>query len=267
MKEAPVPTSTPQRKIEVHGQCDQRFSHVKDAFYANFVERGEVGASVANILDGQPVVDLWAGFKDAEKTVPWEADTIVCVQSVSKEIVALAVHMAVDRGLLDVDDLVTKYWPEYGQKGKEKTTLRWLLDHRAGIPITDRPTPGMAYDWDAMIDSLAKAEPLWEPGTTPCYHSANYGFPLGEILRRVTGKSVGTFVREEIANRLNVPCFIGLSASEIENVATFLNKENHPSQTWIDQAQDRNARERHRVRQERKDPLRDITRAIGLLPQ
>ncbi|MBI2726254.1 MAG: beta-lactamase family protein [Polaromonas sp.] len=224
--------ANPARHIEIQGECHPRFSLVKDAFYRNFTERGEVGAAVAVTLDGESVVDLWAGFKDAAQTRLWESETIVCVQSVSKEIVALAVHMAVDRGLLDVDAPVVKYWPEFGQHGKEDTKLRWLLDHRAGIPITDHATPGMAYDWNAMIESLARTVPLWKPGTMPCYHSANYGFPLGEVLRRVTGKSVGAFVREEIASPLNVPCFIGLTPDEEKNVATFLDQETHPSSAW-----------------------------------
>lgn len=221
-----------ERQIEILGNCHPRFSPVKDAFYRNFIERGEVGAAVAVTLDGESVVDLWAGFKDAAQTRLWESETIVCVQSVSKEIVALAVHMAVDRGLLDVDAPVVKYWPEFGQHGKEDTKLRWLLDHRAGIPIADNATPGMAYNWDAMVKSLARTTPLWTPGTTPCYHSANYGFPLGEVLRRVTGKSVGSFVREEIAIPLNIPCFIGMTPDEEKNVAAFLDHETHPSYAW-----------------------------------
>lgn len=158
----------PERVISIEGHCDRRYSAVKDAFYANFIERGEVGASVSVTIAGETVVDLWGGNVDAAQVKPWEKDTICCVQSVSKEITAVAFHMAVDRGLIDVDQLVTRYWPEYGQKGKEETKVRWLLDHRCGIPVVERATPGMAYDWNRMADGLAATTPLWEPGTTPC---------------------------------------------------------------------------------------------------
>lgn len=221
--------------IHIDGTCHPRFAAVKDAFYENFRSRGEAGAAVSVTVDGEPVVDLWGGTVDAGRTDPWKSDTIVCVQSVSKEITALAVHMMVARGLIDVDALVTDYWPEYGQNGKEKTTVRWLLDHRAGVPVVDGATPGMAYDWTAMIDGLARTTPMWEPGTTPCYHSANYGFLIGEPLRRVSGMSVGEFVRREIAEPLGVDCYMGLRPDEEARIATFLNKENHPSQQWIDE--------------------------------
>lgn len=227
----------PERVISIEGHCDRRYSAVKDAFYANFIERGEVGASVSVTIAGETVVDLWGGNVDAAQVKPWEKDTICCVQSVSKEITAVAFHMAVDSGLIDVDQLVTRYWPEYGQKGKEETKVRWLLDHRCGIPVVERATPGMAYDWNRMADGLAATTPLWEPGTTPCYHSANYGFIIGEVLRRVTSKSVGQFVREEIAEPLGIDCAIGLNDNENARVATFLDKEDHASQHWIDEGQ------------------------------
>lgn len=226
---------TTSTDIQIEGSCDPRFAAVKDAFYQNFKSRGEVGAAVAVTVDGEPVVDLWGGTADSGARVPWKPDTIVCVQSVSKEIMALAVHMAVSRGLIDIDAPVTDYWPEYGQNGKEKTSIRWLLDHRAGVPVVDGARPGLAYDWAAMTGALAETRPLWEPGTTPCYHSANYGFLLGEPLRRVTGMSVGEFVRREIAEPLGVDCVFGLKPEEEARVATFLNKQNHPSQQWIDE--------------------------------
>ncbi len=222
-------------EIHIEGTCDPRFASVKDAFYENFKSRGEVGGAVSVTVDGETVVDLWGGTTDAGGATPWKSDTLVCVQSVSKEITALAVHMMVSRGLIDVDAPVTDYWPEYGQNGKEGTTVRWLLDHRAGVPVVDGATPGMGYDWEAMTAGLARTAPMWEPGTTPCYHSANYGFLIGEPLRRVSGMSVGEFVRTEIAEPLGVDCFIGLRPEEDARTATFLNKENHPSQRWIDE--------------------------------
>lgn len=225
----------PNREIHIEGTCHPRFSAVKDVFYQNFVSRGEIGASVSVTIGGEPVVDLWGGYVDAAQIQPWQSDTICCVQSVSKEITAFAVHMAVDRGLIDVDQPAARYWPEFAEAGKDKAKVRWLLDHRAGIPIVKDATPGMAYDWNRMIAGLAATEPLWEPGTTPCYHSANYGFIIGELLRRTTGKSVGQFLREEIAAPLGIQCHIGLEAAEEAKVATFLDKETHASQQWIDE--------------------------------
>lgn len=223
----------PATPIEIQGHCHSRFGKLKDAFHGNFSERGEVGAAVSLNLDGECVVDLWGGHRDAARATAWRADDIVCVQSVSKEIVALAVHMLVDRGLLDVDERVTRYWPEYARSGKAETRLRWLLDHRAGVPIVDGASPGMAYAWDDMIRGLERTAPLWEPGTTPCYHSANYGFLLGEVVRRVSGKPVGRFLRDEICGPLDVPCFIGLAEEETGRVVQFLNQETHPSAAWI----------------------------------
>lgn len=212
--------------IEVSGLCASRFSRVKDAFYENFVSRGEEGASVAVVIDGNPVVDLWGGYADQVQRRPWDKDTLVCVLSVSKEVTALALHMAADRGLIGYDDLVVKYWPEFGQEGKQNTKVRWLLDHRAGIPIVKNATPGMAYDWDRMITGLAATKPVWEPGTTPCYHSANYGYPVAELLRRVTGKRISSFIREEISKPLKLDCALALQPDEIKRAATFNPKDN-----------------------------------------
>lgn len=219
----------------IEGQCAPGFAKVKDAFYANFRDRGEVGASVAVVIDGNPVIDLWGGFRDRDREKPWESDTLVCVQSVTKEIVALALHMAIDRGLIDIDAPAARYWPEFAQAGKAAAKVRWLLDHRIGIPVVAGATPGMAYRYDDMITALAATEPLWEPGTTPCYHSANYGYLVGKLLQNVTGKSPGQFLREEIAVPLGLDCHIGLRSEARARVATFLNKENHPSQAWIDE--------------------------------
>ena len=222
-------------ETNIEGFCDPRFASVKDTFYRNFKERGEVGAAVSVTVDGETVVDLWGGTTDRAGKSAWQSDTLCCVQSVTKEITALAFHMLVSRGLIDVDAPVTDYWPEYGQNGKEDTKVRWLLDHRAGVPVVDGATPGMAYDWEAMIQGLSRTAPMWQPGTTPCYHSANYGFLIGEPIRRVSGMSVGEFVRKEIAEPLGVDCYIGLTDEEDARTATFLNKENHPSQEWIDE--------------------------------
>ncbi|MES2534239.1 MAG: serine hydrolase domain-containing protein [Pseudomonadota bacterium] len=223
------------KNLQIEGFCPDKFSAVKDAFHENFISRGEIGASVSVTLDGETVVDLWGGWTDAACQKPWRKDTLTCVQSVSKEIMALALHMAVDRGLIEIDAPVAKYWPEFAQKGKQDAPVRWLLDHRIGLPVVEGATPGMAYDWQAMTEGLARTAPMWEPGTTPCYHSATYGYLIGEVLRRTTGKLPGEFVRDEIATPLGIDCVIGLRPDEEQRVATFLNKENHPAQQWINE--------------------------------
>lgn len=220
-------------QIRSHGRCDPRFAAIREAFEENFTRRGEVGASVAVVYQGELLVDLWGGYRDAAGTSEWEADTLVCVQSVTKEVVALALHMAADRGLVDLDAPVSCYWPEYGQAGKQGTKVRWLLDHRAGVPVAENAMPGMAYDWRRMTEALARTEPLWEPGTMPCYHSANYGFLVGEVLRRVTGRMPSDFVREHIAQPLGIEFCIGLRPEEEARTATFLGATEHVSAQWV----------------------------------
>jgi CubicO group peptidase (beta-lactamase class C family) len=214
--------------IDVQGQCRPQFARVKDAFAENFWSRGEVGAGVCVHVDGEPVVDLWGGWRDPARTTPWERDTLVCTQSVSKEVVALGLHMAVDRGLIGVDDLVSRYWPEFAQAGKEPMRVRWMLDHRSGVPIVDDAWHGMAYDWDAMIAGLSKTRPMWGPGSVACYLSANYGYLTGELLHRVTGKLPGNFVRDEITGPLGIEFCIGLRPDEEARVATFIAHPDHP---------------------------------------
>jgi len=215
------------------GHCDPRFAAIRQAFEENFAHRGEVGASVAIVHRGELVVDLWGGSRDAAGTLQWDADTLVCVQSVTKEVVALALHIAADRGLVDLDAPVARYWPEYASAGKQDTKVKWLLDHRAGVPVAADATPGMAYDWLRMTEALARTQPLWEPGTTPCYHSANYGFLVGAVLWRVTGMMPSAFIREHVAGPLGIEFCIGLRQEEEARVATFLGASEHVSATWV----------------------------------
>ena len=198
--------------IEVHGVCDSRFSAVKDAFAENFPTYGEVGAAVAVTLDGQPVVDLWAGHADAARSRPWEQDTIVNVYSTTKGMIAICAHRLVDQGRLDLDAPVAKYWPEFAQAGKEELPVRYLLSHRAGLPaVSDPLPPGSIYDWDVMTAALAKQEPWWEPGTKHGYHALTFGWLVGEVIRRASGKSPGAYFREEIAEPLGLDFHIGLA--------------------------------------------------------
>ncbi len=197
--------------VEIHGNCDERFSRVKNAFARNFKSGLEVGASFAATIDGEFVIDIWAGHADGAKTRPWERDTIVNVYSTTKIMTVLCTLMLVDRGLLDLDAPVAKYWPEFAQEGKDKLPVRYLFSHTAGLPGFDEKIPVKAlYDWDRIVNLLAAQKPWWEPGTKSGYHALTHGYLLGELVRRITGKSVGTFFREEVAKPLKADFHIGL---------------------------------------------------------
>jgi len=206
----------------IEGTCDPRFARVREAFAENFRRDGELGAAVAVTLHGRPVVDLWGGWRDAARTRPWQADTIVCMMSVAKAVSALALHMLVDRGRVDLDAPVASYWPEFAQAGKARVTVRQALSHLAGVPVADAAPPGAIYDAGAMEAALAAQAPLWEPGTVPCYHSATLGFICGAIVRRVTGRSLGAFVREEISAPLGLDYQIGLRPEEAARCADMI---------------------------------------------
>jgi len=210
-------------KIEIFGICEPRFEAVKNAFRKNFEEGKEVGASFAVTINGKYVVDIWGGFKDKEKSHTWEKDTICNVFSTSKVPTALCVMICVDRGLLDLDEKVAKYWPEFGQNGKENTLVRHFLSHTAGLAGIDEPVPWNTwYDWNKMIKIFEAQKPWWEPGTKSGYHAFTQGYLLGELVRRVTGKSLGTFLREEIAEPLNIDFHIGLQGEQISRVSNLI---------------------------------------------
>jgi CubicO group peptidase (beta-lactamase class C family) len=205
---------------EIEGRCDPHFSAVRDAFAANFEAGREVGASFAVTIDGELVVDVWGGYADAAKTRPWESDTIINVFSTTKAMAALCAHILVDRGQLDLDAPVARYWPEFAQAGKERITTRHVLSHAAGLPGIRQPLATEAlYDWDRMTEALAAEAPWWEPGTANGYHAITYGYLVGEIVRRITGKTLGAFFREDVAERLGADFHIGLPESEDFRVA------------------------------------------------
>lgn len=200
-----------KNSIEINGFCDEQFERVKNAFIRNFKSGLEVGASFAATINGKFVIDIWAGHADAAKTRPWERDTIVNVYSTTKVMTVLSTLMLVDRDLLDLDAPVAKYWPEFAQAGKENLPVRYLFSHTAGLPGFDEPIPPEAlYNWDRIINLLAAQKPWWKPGTKSGYHSLTHGYLLGELVRRITGKTVGTFFREEVANPLKADFHIGL---------------------------------------------------------
>lgn len=209
--------------VEIHGHCDERFGGVREAFARNFADEPEVGASVAVSIGGQLVVNLWAGSADRERTRPWERDTIVNVFSTTKGLAALAAHMLADRGQLDFDAPVTRYWPEFGQAGKERMPVRYLLTHQAGLTVLEGDLPQDTWlDWHAVCTQLAKQPPRWIPGTRHGYHTITFGHLVGEVVRRVAGRTVGAFVLDEIARPLDVDFFIGTPASEDHRVADIL---------------------------------------------
>jgi len=211
-------------QLPVHGTVDDRFRGVLDAYIQNYGDELELGSAVSVMVDGEVVADIWGGWVDEQRTREWERDTLVCMMSVAKGITAIAFQMLVDRGLVDLDAPVADYWPEFAQNGKEGVLVRWVLDHRAGLPVltTDKLWPGAIFDREAMVAALAVQAPLWEPGTVAAYHVHTQGYLLGEIMRRVTGSTVGPFVREQITGPLGADYWIGLPESEFGRCAELL---------------------------------------------
>jgi CubicO group peptidase (beta-lactamase class C family) len=211
----PQPRTAREAEVtEIHGECDPRFEAVRTAFGANFDQGQELGASVAVTLHGEPVVDLWAG--DADETGrPWERDTIVNVWSTTKTMSATCLLMLADRGEIDIDAPVAAYWPEFAAHGKEGVRVAHVLGHTAGLPGWNPPiTPDTLYDWARATDALVAQEPWWEPGTAAGYHAVTQGYLEGEVVRRVTGRTIGTFFRDEVAGPLGADFHIGLPESE-----------------------------------------------------
>ena len=194
-------------------------------FERNFVQGKEVGAAVAAWVDGELVVNLWAGTADAAGTRPWQVDTVATVLSGTKGLTSTCVHQLVERGELDLDAPVARYWPEFAQAGKETITIRMVMSHRSGvIGPRKRMTWQQVTDWDLVCERLAAAEPWWQPGTAQGYHMTTYGFILGEVFRRVTGNTVGHYLRTEIAEPLGAEVHIGLSRAEQRRCADLVEK-------------------------------------------
>lgn len=205
---------------KIEGTCGERFRRVRETFAANFENGGEIGAAVAVTLDGAPVVDLWSGHADAARTRPWTRDTLVNVYSTTKGLTAICAHRLVDQGKLDLDSPVARYWPEFAQAGKDKLPVRFLLSHQAGLPAVSKPlAPETFYDWNAMCAALAEQKPWWEPGTRHGYHAITYGWLVGEVIRRVSGKTMGAYFHDEIAGPLGLDAHVGLDAKEDARVA------------------------------------------------
>ncbi|UDY34325.1 serine hydrolase domain-containing protein [Dermatobacter hominis] len=208
---------------EVHGHCDERFNAVRDAFQANFDNGLEDGASVAIAVEGELVVDLWGGVADRATGAPWEEDTLCCLWSSTKTMAALCLLTLADRGLVDLDAPVATYWPEFAANGKDGVLVRHVMSHTAGLPGWGRPISlDDLYDVRSAAALLADDAPWWEPGTAAGYHAVTQGFLLGELVRRVTGDSLGTFFRTNLAEPLGADFHIGTGPEHDHRIATII---------------------------------------------
>lgn len=207
----------------LHGTCDSKFEPVRAALQKNFTDMGDVGASVAVSIEGEMVVDLWGGHRDEAQTLPWEEDTIVNVYSTTKTMAALCALVLADRGQLDFNAKVSHYWPEFAQNGKENVEVRHFMSHSAGLSGMDESmAPPKLYNWDLMVDALARQAPWWEPGTASGYHALTQGHLIGEVVRRITGKSIGSFFAEEIAGPLGADFHIGTADEHFDRIGELI---------------------------------------------
>ena len=216
--------------MEIHGTCRPQFEGVKAVFEENFEQRGDVGASVAVSLEGETIVDLWAGHRDRARTLPWEQDTIVNVYSTTKTMTALTALLLADRGELDLYAPVKRYWPEFAQNGKDQVEVRHFLSHSAGLSGMDEPMNDQdVYDWEKMVTALARQAPWWEPGTASGYHALTQGHLIGEVVRRVTGVSLGQFFRQELAEPLGADFHIGTGPEHDHRIGELIPPKTAPA--------------------------------------
>lgn len=209
--------------MEVSGFCDTRFDRVRAAFEDNFATLGDVGASFALTVDGEYAIDMWAGNRDAGGTRDWQKDTIINVYSSTKTMMALCALLLADRGELDVEQKVSHYWPEFAQNGKEAICVKHFLSHSSGLSGMTEPTAGDDfYDWDLMCGRLAAQAPWWEPGKHSGYHAITQGYLVGEVVRRITGRTLGTFFREEFAEPLSADFHIGVDPTHFGRIAELI---------------------------------------------
>ena len=208
---------------DIGGYVEAGFEGVREAFAHNFTDHGEVGAGVAAYVGGRKVVDLWGGTADHDGT-PYGEDTLQLVFSTTKGVTAICANLLAQRGELDVDAPVSHYWPEFAAAGKADVPVRWLLCHKVGLPYIDREL-GLdeVLAWDPAVKALAEQAPIWAPGTEHGYHAVTYGWLVGEVIRRITGRSVGAFVAEELSGPLGLELWVGLPDEQQARVAPLTN--------------------------------------------
>ena len=208
----------------IGGWTEPQFDAVRTAFEANFSEHGDVGAAVCVYLNGESVVDLWGGWYSDDHEREWDRNTLVNVFSTTKGLAAFCAHRLIEQGLLDVDQPVAHYWPEFAAAGKESIPVRMLLNHQAGMAAVRRPlVMEDMYSWETMTAALAEQEPWWTPGERHGYHALTYGWLVGEVVRRIDGRSLGTYWREEFAAPLGLDAHIGTGPEYDGRISTLLN--------------------------------------------
>lgn len=206
--------------VTIEGRCAPRFAPLKDVLRTHFREASELGAAVAVYVDGEPVVDLWAGDVDNRRSAPWREDTLVNLFSTTKGMVAAMALRLVAEGRLSLQRPVADYWPEFAQAGKGNIPVKWLLTHRSGLPALRATLPDAAlYEWDTMCNALAAETPWWEPGTRHGYHPVTFGWLIGEVIRRVSGMRVGEFWQQAFAKPLALDLYIGVPEAEQARIA------------------------------------------------
>ena len=206
--------------LPIRGSCHEDFQEVAEIFAQNFDIYGEIGSSICIAVDGETTVDLWAGYRDEQSKDDWSENTLCVAFSSTKAAIALCAHILIERGQLKSKEKVTKYWPEYGKKGKEDTTVEMILNHSAGLPaLRTRVKEGGFFDWEYMVELLENEEPFWVPGEETGYHMITTGWLIGELVRRVSGKSLGQFFNDEVSEPYNLDYWIGLPESEDQRVA------------------------------------------------
>jgi len=205
------------------GYCHEDFLEVEKIFNHNFFKYEEIGSSLCVIVDGEIVVDIWAGHKNKDKTKEWSEDTLSVAFSSTKAALALCAHILIERGELDLKEKVTKYWPEYGRNGKENTTVEMILNHSAGLPaLRTKVKEGGFLNWNYMVKLIENEKPFWEPGKETGYHMMTTGWLIGELIRRVNGKSLGEFFNNELAQPYGLNYWIGLPEPEDTRVAEII---------------------------------------------
>jgi CubicO group peptidase (beta-lactamase class C family) len=212
--------------VDIGGWVEASFEPVLDAFADNFDSRGEVGAAVCVYLDGEPIVDLWGGTADTTTGRPWAADSVVLVYSSTKGVTSVCANLLIERGVVDPAAPLVHYWPEFAAGGKDAITVAQVLSHQAGLPLVEGDySLSETLSWDPMVRALAAQEPIWPPGTRHGYHMRTFGWLVGELVRRVDGRTIGAFFRDEIAEPLGLDFWIGLPEAIEPRVARLVPPE------------------------------------------